>query len=184
MKIEDFYGKFILRMGDLVPMEVNEQTCEQYGMTLKFLARTESEGLLFNCDSDAYLHRKSMMTAAKKSGRLSKDLARNRIYISGGIDHLNYEERYKAFEEVEKRLREEGWIPFNPMKNGLPRDAPSCAHMRRDLAELNRLDHPYSAIYMMRRWTHSLGCRTEFNNATAIGLDIIFEEGAQAIKFE
>lgn len=31
-------------------------------------------------------------------------------------------------------------------------------------------------IYMMCRFTHSAGCKVEFDVATAIGLDVYFEE--------
>lgn len=107
-----------------------------------------------------------------------------RIYISGPIDGQNYEERFAAFEKIERRLRRLGFEPFNPMKNGLPRDAGTHAHMHRDLAELTNEDHPYEAIYMMRRWTHSKGCKTEFDCATAIGLSIYFEEIDDALEYK
>ena len=35
----------------------------------------------------------------------------------------------------------------------------------------------------MKRWTHSKGCKVEFDVATAIGLDVYFEECDTMIKF-
>lgn len=109
---------------------------------------------------------------------------KKRIYISGPIDGYNTEERRKAFKIVQAFLEAQGWETFNPMENGLPDDAKTCEHMRRDLHELTREDKPYSAIYMMKRWTHSKGCKTEFDNATAMNLDIYFEESGTMVKFE
>ena len=108
-----------------------------------------------------------------------------RIYISGPISGHDIEERRKAFKEVQKKLEDAGWTVFNPLENGLPEDATTAEHMRRDLNELTRENKPYNAIYMMKRWTHSAGCRTEFDVATAMHLDVIFEDGAGVcITFE
>lgn len=99
-----------------------------------------------------------------------------KIYISGPISGCDLEERRAAFEMVEERLQEHFEV-FNPMKNGVPAEADTRRHMHRDLAELTREDEPYLYIYMMERWTHSAGCRLEFEVATAIGITVIFEEG-------
>ena len=38
---------------------------------------------------------------------------------------------------------------------------------------------------MMEKWTHSAGCKLEFDVATAIGLDVVFEEcNKPTIKFK
>lgn len=111
-------------------------------------------------------------------------MATRRVYISGPIDGLNKEERRAAFKEVQLKLEAAGFETFNPMENGLPEDAPTSRHMRRDLAELTNEDHPYDTIFMMKRWTHSKGCKTEFDNATAMALDFIFEDAIDRFGWE
>jgi len=106
-----------------------------------------------------------------------------RIYISGPVSGYDFEERRMAFGKVKEMLEETGWEVFNPMENGLPEWAATHEHMHRDLAELTREDMPYDAIYMMTRWTHSKGCKVEFDVATAIGLDVYLEEASQMVKF-
>ena len=108
-----------------------------------------------------------------------------RIYISGPISGLNREECIAKFKKTQKMLENLGYEVFNPKENGLPEDAPTVAHMRRDLNELTREDKPYDSIYMMKRWTHSAGCWKEFEAAVSCGLKVIFEDGGgTCIKFE
>ena len=116
--------------------------------------------------------------------KLEEIVPKKRIYISGAINHLNIEERFKAFEQVEKMLVEQGHEVFNPMKNGLPSDSTTSQHMRRDLSELTREDEPYTTIYMMKGWNHSAGCWDEFHDALAIGLEVIIEQIGTPVKFE
>ena len=67
---------------------------------------------------------------------------KHRAYISGPISGYSLAERFTAFEEAELFLSELGYEVFNPMKNGLPAEAPTHKHMQRDLAELTREDKP------------------------------------------
>lgn len=182
-KKEYYYGKYILRGGDIRPEQIDIQLCKQYKLTIKLLAYLESNGFLFDNKEEALKCRENYLVAIQES-KNRINTVKKRIYISGPIDHHNYEERYKAFEEVENKLRAGGWEVFNPMKNGLPKDAATKEHMRRDLSELTNEQRPYSAIYLMRRWTHSKGCMTEFMAATAIGLEIVFEEISGQVLFE
>lgn len=99
-----------------------------------------------------------------------------RIYISGPISGHDIEERRKAFKEVQTMLEAQGWTVFNPMENGLPAEASTHEHMHRDLAVLTTEEIPFDAIYMMEKWTHSAGCKLEFDVATAIGLKVFFGE--------
>ena len=105
---------------------------------------------------------------------------KKRIYISGPISGLNPEMRRKAFKETEWMLNAQGYEPVNPMENGLPSDATTHEHMRKDIELLLTCD----MIYMMRLWTHSKGCKVEFDVATAIDLPVFFEESGEFIKFE
>ncbi len=107
---------------------------------------------------------------------------RKRVYISGPISGYDLEERRREFERVADMLVAKGYRIFNPMENGLPEDATTHEHMRRDLAELTNEENPFDAIFMMTKWTHSAGCKLEFYVATSIGLAVMFEE-AQTVTF-
>ena len=104
----------------------------------------------------------------------------SRIYISGPISGHNLEERKKAFKDIQEHLSAQGYNVVNPMENGLPEEATTHEHMKRDIELLMTCD----CIYMMRRWTHSKGCKVEFDVATAIGMPVFFEESGDIIKFE
>lgn len=111
---------------------------------------------------------------------------KQRVYISGPISGKNMEECEKAFGEAERMLTAKGYRVFNPLKNGLPFDADTHLHMRRDLNILSNEDDPFDYIYMMRRWTHSAGCWKEFEEAVSCGIAVFFEEGnyERPIKFD
>ena len=111
-------------------------------------------------------------------------MTKPKIYISGPISGHDIEERRKAFKQAQWMLESQEWEVFNPLENGLPVEAATFQHMHRDLAELTREDKPFDAIYMMRRWTHSAGCKLEFDVATAIGLDVYFEDAGMMVKFK
>ena len=106
-------------------------------------------------------------------------MKKKKIYISGPISGHDLEKRREAFKEVESMLQCQGYKPVNPMKNGLPAEATTHEHMKRDIELLMTCDY----IYMMRRWTHSKGCKVEFDVATAIGLPVLFEESGEIIEF-
>jgi len=108
---------------------------------------------------------------------------KKRIYLSGPISGRNLEERRQAFKQAQTMLEAQGYTVFNPMENGLPAEATTHQHMHRDIAVLSTEDIPFYAIYMMRGWLHSKGCKLEFDVATAIGLKVIFEETGTEIKF-
>lgn len=97
-----------------------------------------------------------------------------RIYISGPISGHDLDERRKVFEMAEIVLKSIGFEPVNPIAEAdkHPEDITTHHHMRRDIALLLYCD----AIFMMKGWTHSKGCKVEFDVATAIGLPVYFEE--------
>lgn len=97
---------------------------------------------------------------------------KKKIYLSGAISGHAIEERRAVFQRAEYEMICRGFEPVNPMKNGLPVESSTHEHMRRDFELLLQCD----AIYMMSRWTHSAGCKVEFDVATAIGLDVYFED--------
>ena len=97
-----------------------------------------------------------------------------RVYISGPISGHDIADRRWAFMCTKLQLEEQGYEVFNPMENGLPSDATTSEHMRRDLNELTREDKPYDYICLMEDWNHSAGCWTEFHAALACGMKVIF----------
>lgn len=99
-----------------------------------------------------------------------------RDYISGPISGLEPEKAKENFDRVEKLLTESGFRVFNPLKNGLPFDADTHQHMRRDLNILTNEDDPFDYIFMMKRWAHSGGCKLELDTAIACGIQVVFEE--------
>jgi hypothetical protein len=100
-----------------------------------------------------------------------------RVYISGPISNSgNKEEIIARFAKVEEELIKAGFRVFNPLKNGLPFDADTHQHMRRDLNILTNEDDPFDYIFMMRRWNHSAGCWDEIKDAIACGMAVIFED--------
>ena len=59
-----------------------------------------------------------------------------RVYISGPIDHCDYNERLAAFDKAQKDLQALGYHPVNPMRNGLPKTATRKEHMMQDIVML------------------------------------------------
>lgn len=96
---------------------------------------------------------------------------KNKCYLSGPISGRDLDERRKAFKAAQVMLETAGYEVVNPMENGLPSDATTAQHMKRDVQLLTECD----TIFMMNKWNHSQGCYTEFMVATAIGCDVIFE---------
>ena len=63
-------------------------------------------------------------------------MEKDKVYISGAIAHYNIDERKGAFANAEQNLRNMGFSPVNPFKNGLPDEAHWREHMRADIALL------------------------------------------------
>ena len=97
---------------------------------------------------------------------------KKKIYLSGPISGHDIEERRKEFKGIQTQFEKAGYDVVNPMENGLPSDATTNQHMKRDIELLLTC----TGIYMMKKWTHSAGCITEFHVAHAIGLEVEFEQ--------
>ena len=95
-----------------------------------------------------------------------------KIYLSLPISGYDLDERRETALSMEVRLRGAGYDVFNPMENGLPPTATTNEHMKRDLEALLTCD----AIFLMRGWNRSAGCKCELDVAVAIGIDVMFEE--------
>lgn len=189
MKKEDFYGKWILRWGDLLPEEINVYSWHSIGLTIKCCDYLQGKGLLFDSMDEAKKASDNAVALIRgiKNGTYVREEdiaeaypAKKRIYISGPISGHDKEETRRKFKEVQNHLENLGYDVVNPKENGLPEDSPTHAHMKRDIELLMTCDY----IYMMRHFTHSKGCKVEFDVATAIGLPVFFEESGEITKFE
>lgn len=100
---------------------------------------------------------------------LMGDSQRARVYISGPIAHYDLEERKIAFKNAKKKLRKMGYLPVNPMDNGLPQPGDWRDHMRADIANLLRCQY----IYFLPEWQYSKGCRLELDVAMSCGLKVL-----------
>ncbi|MBS5907860.1 MAG: DUF4406 domain-containing protein [Dysgonomonas mossii] len=92
-----------------------------------------------------------------------------KVYISGPITGLPYEEVEKAFSKAEASLKEQGHEVVNPLNNGLPRESTWNEHMRADLKLLLDCD----AIYMLNGWEYSKGASLEYDLAIDLGFKLI-----------
>lgn len=93
-----------------------------------------------------------------------------RIYISLPISGYDYSERKQTALSVQQELERRGYEVFNPMFNGLPKDATTNEHMRVDFKMLCECDE----IIMLPKWNYSAGCTLEFNVAVSIGCEVRF----------
>lgn len=84
-----------------------------------------------------------------------------KIYISGPITGLPYDEVERHFERAKRDLAKADFEPVSPLENGLPPEASWEAHMQRDLEILSTCD----GIYLLRGWEKSKGAQIEVNFA-------------------
>ena len=68
--LEGYYGKYILREGDLMAEMIDQQLCLEYFLTSKFLNRLREYGLLFDSLDDAESARDKIISVlkSKKNG--------------------------------------------------------------------------------------------------------------------
>lgn len=97
----------------------------------------------------------------------------SKVYISGKITGLDYQEAYNKFESAEKEVINFGGAPVNPMK--ICDNDPTKTwedYMEIDLAALLRCE----GIYMLNNWGASKGARVEYAVAKELGLTILFQQ--------
>lgn len=92
-----------------------------------------------------------------------------KVYISGKISGKTPAQAEADFGYYEQMVRDFGHEPINPMKNGLPFDAPWEDHMQQDL----RLLKGCQAIYMMPDWVTSCGAQIELQRAFSADILIL-----------
>ena len=94
-----------------------------------------------------------------------------RIYVSGKISGLPYEDVKTRFDDCQELLESIGFEVINPITMGLRQEATWEQHMVKDIELLLSCD----AIYMMDNWTESTGAGIEYDIAFRLGKDIWFE---------
>jgi hypothetical protein len=97
---------------------------------------------------------------------------KEKIYISGKITGLDYQETFENFERLENMLIERGYDVVNPMKLCPKNDSWDWVdYMKEDLGALMRCN----AIFLMDNWKDSLGARCEYLVAKEMGLKIYLQ---------
>ena len=94
-----------------------------------------------------------------------------RIYVSGKISGLPYDEVKTRFDDCQALLESIGFEVVNPLTMGLNQEAKWEQHMVKDIELLLSCD----SIYMMDNWTESTGAGIEYDIAIRIGMDVWFE---------
>jgi len=85
---------------------------------------------------------------------------KKRLYLCGPITGINGWNK-DAFDDAESALRSAGFNVFNPLKNGIPRDAPWEQHMRTDIAAMMTCD----ALAVLPGANYSRGAKIEIDLA-------------------
>lgn len=94
-----------------------------------------------------------------------------RIYISGKISFLPFDEVQNKFKTAQEKLEQLGFEVVNPLKNGLTVNDSWEEHIKLDILTLSSCD----AIYMLRDWSLSRGALIEHDFADKNKLDMWFE---------
>nr|DAK21565.1 MAG TPA: chromosomal replication initiator protein [Caudoviricetes sp.] len=94
-----------------------------------------------------------------------------KVYISGQVSGLEYEDARARFDKAEDFLKDIGVDVVNPMDNGLPEESTWIQHLCKDLELLNDCSH----IYMIDGWQLSRGACIEYDFAVRTGKTVLFE---------
>ena len=69
-----------------------------------------------------------------------------KVFISAPVTGRDREERKRFFRQVEQNLKDLGFYPVNPMKNGAPSTAKHATHMKASLRKLLCSDYYIQAL--------------------------------------
>jgi hypothetical protein len=95
-----------------------------------------------------------------------------KLYISGPISNPNLETvkaNIAAFNAAEIQLDAAGHSVVNPVKNGVPDDAPWIDHMRADIKMLMDCD----GVAYLPGWENSTGAKIEMELARSLGFPVL-----------
>jgi hypothetical protein len=93
-----------------------------------------------------------------------------RIYISGKITGLPFDEAFKMFENAENELKFRGYEVVNPMKLNHNHNKSWESYMREDLIAMMKCD----AIYLLPNYHESKGALIEKQLAETLHFVIFF----------
>jgi len=91
-----------------------------------------------------------------------------KIYISGPITGLNYEEAFQNFEKAENYFLSNSMEVINPMKLKHNHDLSWESYMRVDLKAMLDCD----AIALIDNWEQSKGAQVEYRLANDLNMDV------------
>lgn len=97
---------------------------------------------------------------------------RPKMYISGKITGRS---RCDTETEFSRGVRDAvgwGFVPYSPLRNGLPKCAPWLLHMIVDIIIMMRCD----AVYMLKSWIDSRGAKIEYKIAKKLKKTIYYED--------
>ncbi|KAA6303163.1 MAG: Chromosomal replication initiator protein DnaA [Candidatus Ordinivivax streblomastigis] len=94
-----------------------------------------------------------------------------KIYISGAITGLPFNEVQAKFAAAEEKMSAEGYEVVSPLKTGIPYNFPWESHIAMDIVLLIGCE----AVYLLSDWNISKGATLEKNIAELTGKEIIYE---------
>ena len=104
-------------------------------------------------------------------------MKKQRVYISGPITSIGYDEACRRFEEAEKHLQKLGYRTSNPTKMRLPVFLAQHGHYCLCLLlQLIWLRISCQCIYLLNGWHTSDGARLERSFARCLGLTALYEQ--------
>ena len=104
-------------------------------------------------------------------------MKRDKIYISGKISGLDFDEACRRFEEAEKHLQKLGYRTSNPTKMTLCVWLAQHGHYRLCLwLQLLWMSATCQCIYLLDGWHTSDGARAERAVARVMGITAIYEQ--------
>jgi len=97
-----------------------------------------------------------------------------KVYISGMITSLKYDQYRKAFKEAATYLVDKGCDPIDPSDLGKPEHHSWEYYMRKAIPQLCECD----GIYMLNGWERSKGAKLEHTIAKSLGMTV-FEQNRE-----
>lgn len=96
-------------------------------------------------------------------------MKRSKIYISGPISGLPFDQVEQAFNDAQIYLQEQGYEIINPLDNGLTKNHTWDEHMKADI----KLLMDCNIIYLLKGWHNSRGAKIEHNLAVLLKYEVI-----------
>lgn len=120
------------------------------------------------------------MTEVTQEARRHVDVSGRRVFLSGPVTGLDYEEARDAFDAAEVRLRVRGARSVLNPASVVPRECSHedamlmCLHLLTTYAEYvdGRRVRPYDLLVSLPGWERSEGARVERMVALAVGIPV------------